>query len=241
MQSNSASGRPVQGRGRIVELLSHAPIFRDFSADELDRIAAGTTEVRAERGRLLFRRGDPCNGFHIVVFGHVKLTVASPAGAERVVDIIGPGMSFGEAFVFTERPYPVSAVALDDSFLLHVAKDTLFLEIEREPRLARRMLAGLSRRLHTLVKDLEALTVHSATQRVIGYLARLQDESGPGRVRLPAQKSLVASRLNLTPEYFSRILRELADRGLVKVEGRDIEILLPERLREHGSRLDAGG
>jgi CRP-like cAMP-binding protein len=232
--------RPGFGRGRINDLLSHAPIFRDLSADELSRIAAGTREVRAERGRMLFQRGDPCVGFHIVVFGQVKLTVGTPAGAEKVVDIMGPGATFGEALMFTERPYVVSAAALADALLLHVGKETLFAEIERDPRLARRMLAGLSWRLHMLVKDVEALTVHSATQRVIGYLARLQDETGAGRVTLPAQKSLVASRLNLTPEYFSRILHELEDDGIVRIEGRDIEILDPRRLAEFGSEGEAG-
>jgi len=232
--------KPGFGRGRINELLSHAPIFRDLSPDELSRIAAGTREVRAERGQVLFQRGDPCAGFHIVVFGQVKLTVGTAAGAEKVVDIIGPGASFGEALMFTERPYVVSATALADSLLLHVGKETLFAEIERDPKLARRMLAGLSWRLHMLVKDVEALTVHSATQRVIGYLARLQDEAGAGRITLPAQKSLVASRLNLTPEYFSRILHELEDDGIIRIEGRDIEILDAERLKEYGSEGASG-
>lgn len=235
-----ASKPAAFGGGRIIELLSHAPIFRDLSPEELSRIAAGTREVRAERGHLIFQRGDPCEGFHIVVFGQVKLTVGSSAGAEKVVDIIGPGASFGEALMFTERPYVVSATALADSLLLHVGKQSLFDEIERDPKLARRMLAGLSWRLHMMVKDVEALTVHSATQRVIGYLTRLQDEAGPGRITLPAQKSLVASRLNLTPEYFSRILHELASEGLVKIDGRDIEIVDPERLREYGSRAETG-
>jgi CRP-like cAMP-binding protein len=229
-----------QLRGRLQELLSHAPIFRDLSPEELARIAAGTREVRAERGQILFQRGDPCVGFHIVVFGQVKLTVGTPAGAEKVVDILGPGASFGEALMFTERPYVVSATGLADSLLLHVGKDTLFAEIERDPRLARRMLAGLSWRLHMLVKDVEALTVHSATQRVIGYLARLQDEAGAGRITLPAQKSLVASRLNLTPEYFSRILHELEGDGVIAIEGREIRILDAQRLAEYGSEAASG-
>ncbi|HSN22039.1 MAG TPA: Crp/Fnr family transcriptional regulator [Usitatibacter sp.] len=239
MQTHAVPKSAAYPRGRISELLAHAPIFRDLSPDELARIAAGTREVRADRGQILFQRGDPCEGFHIVVFGQVKLTVGTPAGAEKVVDIMGPGASFGEALMFTERPYVVSATALADSLLLHVGKDTLFDEIARDPKLARRMLAGLSWRLHMLVKDVEALTLHSATQRVIGYLARLQDEAGPGRITLPAQKSLVASRLNLTPEYFSRILHELEGEEIIRIEGRDIEIVDPARLAEYGSQAES--
>ena len=228
---------PVGRRpARVVEMLSHAPIFRGLSREELARIAAGTTQLHVDRGQAIFQRGDPCTGFHLVVFGQVKLAIGSAAGAEKVIEILGPGRTFGEAVMFTDQPYLVGATALADTLLLHVARDTLFGEIEREPQLARRMLAGLSMRLHMLVKDVEAMTLHSATQRVIGYLARLGDEGdGDGRVTLPAQKSLVASRLNLTPEYFSRILHDLAAADLIRVEGRDIEILDAGRLRAYGT------
>lgn len=215
---------------RVPQLLSHLPIFRDLATEEIDRIARGTTQAHCERGQVLFERGDPCRGFHIVVYGQVKLVIPGPAGSEKVLEILGPGRSFGEAVMFADRAYLVSAVALADTLVMHVAKETVEAEIARDPRLARRMLAGLAMRLHMLVKDVESLTVHSAQQRVIGYLARLDPEGRARRVTLPAQKSLVASRLNLTPEYFSRILHELSAAGLIRVEGRDIEILDAEKL-----------
>ena len=218
---------------REVDLLAHAPLFRGLSREELARIAAGTTRVHLARGERVFERGDPCTGFYIVVYGQVKLAVGSAAGAEKVVEIIGPGQSFGEAVMFMDRPFVVSAAALADTLLLHVSKGVLFSELDCRPELARRMLAGLAMRLHMLVKDVAAMTLHSATHRVIGYLARLE-EDGEGRVTLPAQKSLIASRLNLTPEYFSRILHDLAAAGLIRVEGRDIEILDAEGLRRYG-------
>jgi CRP-like cAMP-binding protein len=221
-----------------LELLRHAPIFRDVAPADLERIADGTTEIRAERGRILFQRGDPCSGFHLVVYGQVKLSVGTASGIEKVVEIIGPAMTFGEALMFTDRPYVVSASTLADSLLLHVGKKTLFDELERDPRPARRMLAGLSWRLHMLVKDVEALTLLSATQLVIGYLARLEEEGGgDSRLTLPASKALLASRLNLAPEYFSRILHDLARAGLLRIDGRDVEILDAEGLRNYGAGM----
>ena len=228
-------GRMGMGSPRVPELLAHAPLFRDLSREELARIVAGTTQLHAERGKVLFRRGDACGGLHIIAFGQVKLSVANAAGDEKVMQILGPGSSFGAAVMFADRPYPVTATALGDSLLLHVARETIDIELERDPRLARRMLAGLSMRLHELVREVEAMTLHSATQRVIGYLASLQDAAGADVVTLPAQKSLVASRLNLTPEYFSRILHELAGAGLIRIDGRDIAIVDPEALGAYGA------
>jgi CRP-like cAMP-binding protein len=222
---------------RVVDLLAHVAMFRGLSREDLARIAAGTTAFHAERGEVLFQRGDPCTGFHSIAYGQVKLSISTPAGAEKVIEILGPGRSFGEAVMFTGGIYPVGATALADSLLLHVRSQALFAELERDPQLARRLLAALSVRLHMMVRDVEAMTLHSASQRVIGYLARLEDEGGQrGAATLPAQKSLVASALNLTPEYFSRILHDLAAEGLVRVDGRRIEILDPEGLRAYGAR-----
>jgi len=97
------------------------------------------------------------------------------------------------------------------------------------------MLAGLSRKLHGLVSDLESVTLKTGRERVIGYLMRQEgagDEAdAPYSVSLPVSKAIVASRLNLTPEHFSRILHELAASGLIEVDGRDIRIADPRRLR----------
>jgi CRP/FNR family transcriptional regulator, dissimilatory nitrate respiration regulator len=100
--------------------------------------------------------------------------------------------------------------------------------------LSHRMLSGLSRRLHGLVRDVEAYTLRSSQERVIGYLlADATDAAGnePTEVRLTPGKSVIASRLNMTPEHFSRILHELASAGLIEVNGRAVRIPDLERLR----------
>ena len=219
--------------------LSSLPLFKEVAPVELDRIAVGTTELHVPRGEMLFNKGDPCVGFHLVIYGQVKLAFISPQGSEKVVEIVGPGFSFGEALMFMEKPYIVMAETLADSLLLHVSKQVVFDEIERNPTFARKMLAGLSRRLHGLINDVEAYSLQSGTQRVIGYLLRQDQElaaaNAPYSVMLPTSKAIVASRLNLTPEHFSRILHELADRGLIGIDGREVKILDVSKLREYSA------
>ncbi len=217
--------------------LSNLALFHEVGSDELDRIAAGTTELRVKKGRTLFQRGDPCVGFHAVMYGQVKLSFLSPQGTEKVIEILGPGQSFGEAAMFLGRAYPVNAECLADSLLLHISKVTLDAELARDPLLARRMIAGLSRRLVGLVHDVEAYSLRSGMQRVIGYLLRDLDRkagtptAAPVRIVLDTSKGVIASRLNLTPEHFSRILGELSNEGLISVRGAEITILDAERLR----------
>jgi len=224
-------GTPI----RVQAFLSNLPLFKDLSGAELDCIASGTRELHVARGEVLFHKGDPCEGFHLVVYGQVKLAFTSPNGVEKVVELMGPGQSFGEAVMFMERPYPVYSQALADSMLLYITKTVVFEEIERNATFARRMIGGLSRRLHGLVSDLESYTLYSGMQRVIGYLLREEpgknNHAAPFSIALPSSKLVIASRLNLTPEHFSRILHDLCEAGLIRIERREITILDVEGLR----------
>lgn len=215
-------------------ILSHLPLFQALNEKQMERIAEGAQELRLERGNTLFRKGDRSEGFHVLVFGQVKLAIGSAAGKEKVVEIIGPRQCFGEAMMFLDRPYPVTAVALLDSLLLHVMRADVDYLLEADPSFGRAMLAGMSLRLHSLVRDVEAYSIRSSMQRVIGYLLQhcAEDEANAADIHLPASKQVVASRLNLTPETFSRILHDLGHDKLIAVRGRKISIPDLRRLRE---------
>jgi len=222
----------------IARFLSVVPLFQEMNAEELWRVEQGCQLRRLARGDMVFRFGEPCEHFHLCVTGQVKLFVLSPTGQEKVIEIISPGQSFAEALMFTDRPYILNAQALSDGLLLSIGKAAVVGEIERDPKFALRMLAGISRRLHGLVHDVEAYALHSGAQRVIGYLLREQalEDCASGEVitvSLPVSKATIASRLSLTPEYFSRVLHELETAGLIRVDRRDIHILDAAKLAQY--------
>jgi CRP/FNR family transcriptional regulator, dissimilatory nitrate respiration regulator len=70
---------------------------------------------------------------------------------------------------------------------------------------------------------------------LIGYLLQHapddDDASNRVEIKLPTSKHVLASRLNLTPETFSRILHELSSSGLIEVQGRNITVPDLRRLR----------
>lgn len=221
----------------IPALLGRLPLFSALTPEQIARVAAGAREKQLAKGEMLFQKGDPPRGFFVVVTGQIKLALPSAQGHEKVVEIIGPQQSFGEAVMFMDRPFPVFAEALLDSQLLHIGKDVVFDLIDTDPSFSRRMLAGLSMRLHSLIADVESYTLRSSGQRLIGYLLQHSpngNEAGNRiEIKLPTSKHILASRLNLTPETLSRILHELAASGLIEVHGRTITIPDLRRLRSH--------
>ena len=217
----------------IEALLTRVPIFNSLEPNEIARIARGTRELNIGRGEILFNKGDPSNGFHLIVYGQIKLAFTSPQGGEKVVDIVSEGNTFGEAVMFMDKPYMVFAQALAETRLLHISKSVILSELDKDPKLGRKMIASLSMRLHHLITDVESYSLHSGRQRIIGYLLRdnLESEETALTVTLPTNKGVIASRLNLTQEHFSRILHELSDKGLITVEGRRISIPDVAKLR----------
>jgi CRP-like cAMP-binding protein len=219
----------------VEALLARVPLFNELESDEISRLARGTREVTASRGDILFHKGDTPTGFHLLVYGQVKLAFTSPQGGEKVVDILGQGQTFGEAVMFMDKPFMVYAQALTDSLLLHISKAAIIDELDKDPKLGRKMIAGLAMRLHHLIVDVESYSLHSGRQRIIGYLLRdtLEDGAKSLSVTLPTNKGIIASRLNLTQEHFSRILHEFAAKGLIVIEGRRINIPDVDQLRTY--------
>ena len=215
-------------------LIASAPLFRGVDRAALRRLAAACVPVSVARGALLFRRGDPCDGFHVVISGQVKLVLQTEGGDEKIIELVGPGNSFGEAIALSEHAYPIAARAIGESALLHIAKGALQAEVARAPAFARRIIASLSEGVLDLLLRHEGVTLRSGTQRVVAYLLEECGEpiAHETTVQLRAKKGVIASQLNLTHEHFSRILRELARQGLIAVNGRVVRLIDTAALRD---------
>jgi len=213
--------------------LAKLPLFGGLGEEALARLAAATTRRELRRGDVLFREGEPSSGLYALVYGGIKLCTGAGA-AQRVIDIVGPGRSFGEPVMFREKPWIVTATALADSLVLHVAREAVFAELERDPRFARRVIGTLAERAEGLVRQLETHGAGAAAQRVASWLLK-QPPAGAGgeaSITLPGAKRALASQLNLSPEHFSRVLRELSGRGLIEVHGRRVRVPDVQRLKE---------
>lgn len=218
---------------RTEQFLARLPLFAGLGGAELARLAAATSRRELRRGHFLFRQGEQPTGFHLVVHGRIELRARSPEGRERVADIVGAGRSFGEAIMFLEQPYIVTARALSDALVLQVAKDAVFAELERNPAFGRRIIATLSAKLHAAARELDTYALGSGEQRFAAWLLRAAApaERGAATVNLPGAKRAIASRLNLSAEHLSRILRHLVAEGLIEVRGRAIDVPDVARLR----------
>lgn len=211
-------------------LLAELPLFTGLTPEQTEIIRAGSQVIELGKGEILFHRGDPVRGFFYVLRGQMQLSVSTEDGAEKVVEIVAVRESFGEAVVFDGLRYPVTATALVDTALLAVSSAAVLDLLDRDPSFARRLLANMAVRLRRLIRDVEAYSLRSSIQRVVGFLlaeeraAADHADGGERVVILPTRKQVLASRLNIAPETLSRVLRDLSADGLISVRGRRITL-----------------
>lgn len=217
----------------LAGLLGNLALFRNISPFELDVLQKETVKLDIERGLSLFQKGDHSDGIYILIYGLIKLGIPSPCGNDKMLELIRPGQSFGEAMMFLGEPYPFYAEALEHSLLLRLPKNTLFRLIEQSPVIARQMMVGLSYRMHGFIRDVERHSLQNATQRVIDYLLQIAERQGSVDIQLELKKNLVASLLNLSPETLSRVLHQLINEDLIQVSGSHIHITCSQTLKAY--------
>lgn len=94
------------------------------------------------------------------------------------------------------------------------------------------MLAAISARNRQLVNDIESISLQNSTQRLIGNLLQISsDSSNSDRVKLPTNKLIISSMLNITPETFSRVMHRLKEDGLIQNDGKELIITNLAELR----------
>lgn len=239
MQTHAGSdGLSIDVRCQALRRLS---LFNHVDKDQVAQLAGLTEEILLAKGDRLFEKGQMASGFFIMVSGQVKLALPVNRNNERIVDILGPGKSFGEAMMFLSSPYPVFAEAISAATLIRVPQQPILDLLATDTAFARRMLGGMSIRLHHLILDIDAQSKLTSTQRLISFILqhlplaeRQIDRDEAISFRLPEKKNLIAQRLGLTPETLSRSLHELADKGFIDVQARLILIKDLAGLRGYG-------
>lgn len=216
--------------------LANIYLFSAFDAAQMKTMAAAAERVSLAQGDRLFNQGDKIRRFFHLESGRMKLYRLSPEGDEKVIDLVGPGQTFAEAVVFMERAegYPVNADALEASRLIGFDAYTFLGLLRESNESCLRLMGSMSRRLRMHVNEIDRLALQNATSRFIGYILNAASEEGTHgrRVELNAPKNVLASRLSIQPETFSRILSRLAGAGLIRVERQAVILVDVDALRE---------
>ncbi len=210
-----------------MQVLAKNLLFSSLDTEQFNRVVANSKVIELQEGELLFQQQQAADYFYLLEMGEVKLFRLSPDGAEKVIELIRDGQTFAEAMMFMENGfYPVNAQAVSDSRLIQIEMAMFRDMLKHSPETSLKILGHMSQRLHGLVQEIDQVTLQNAKMRVIQYLLREipVDSPLPYRLQWDTPKTVLASRLSVRPETFSRILQQLSQEKLIKVDGKYIAV-----------------
>lgn len=214
------------------DALKRSPLFASLSKIQLDRVCSHSRNVELAESQPLFNQGEEADYFYLVQRGRIQLFRTSADGQDKIIEIFKPGEVFAEALAFAERPrYPVSAAALEQTEVIGINIQDYKAILWDSPATCFSLLGDMSLRLHKLIHEIDTLSLHNGSCRVASYLINSADDN-VRTFRLDLAKNLIASRLAVQPETFSRIIARLRKQGIVEIDGDYVTIIDRDALKK---------
>ncbi len=227
--SHATSAQQPPSRESLTETLRGLPMFAGADEASLAEMAASAAWHTYQPGQMVFLEGESAPALYVLERGWLKVVKVSPDGREQVLRFLGPGESFNEVGVFTNRPTPATAIALEEAGLWRIHKQTVQNVLLRHPRVALGVVERMAERVLQLVTLAADLSLRSVEARLARLLLEEARDGVMERRRWTTQAEL-ASRLGTVPDVLNRALRGLSEAGLIQVDRRQIRILDREGL-----------
>jgi CRP/FNR family transcriptional regulator len=219
----------------VADMLRFSTTFRRLQPADRQRVAEVARAHRYAKGSTIFSEGEPSDFFMTIVTGRVKVYKATPAGKEVILEIFGPGDPLGATAAYEGRPFPATAVALEDTECLLIPRGGFFALLEQHPSLVRGLLTGLTQRLvelTTRIADLSGARVEARFARLFVKLAKDIGRPGEGGTFIPLTLSRqeLADMTGTTIETCIRIMSRWGKEGIVRTDKDGFTILEPDAL-----------
>ena len=226
----------LAGGSMANDALRACGLFTQADDATIDALAAALRIRRFRKAETIFHQGDPGDALFIVASGSVKVVLPSDEGAEpAIVAILGAGEFFGELAILDGAPHSATIVAIEPTETLVLHRDEFLRLIDSQVELRRALLASLAveiRRLTGHVEDLHFLDLPARLASRILRLAATERATTDGEIRIPwpYTQSELAGMIGGSRQSVNRLLADLADEGLVRIERDVLVVSDPDRL-----------
>ncbi len=189
-----------------------------------DKIDSISSLVYKKKKEIIFLEAQKGSNLYFLITGNIKLYKTNEEGKEAVIHFVEPGEFFAEIILFLENRYPVSALAIKNSYLLSIDSSKLFKLVEQSPDFAMKLIGVFAQRLNYMANIIKNLSIMDTKEKFLNYLDTIKNRDNTATLNIPKQE--IALLLGIKPETFSRVLRQLSDEGAIEIHGKNIKILV---------------
>jgi CRP/FNR family transcriptional regulator len=219
----------------VENALAQAPLFAALDAESAAMLEATLTTRTLARGHVVFREGDEGDRLFVVLDGKVKILRAAADGRENLLAVLGAGEMFGELSLFDPGPRTATVTTVTEATLASLDHDDLRPLINERPGVSVQLLQALAQRLRRTNEAMADLVFTDVPGRVAKALLDLAEKFGTAeadglRVRHDLTQEELAQLVGASRETVNKALSEFAHRGWLRIEGRSVLVLDPDRL-----------
>lgn len=220
----------------VDDVLRSAPLFRELDDEAATALRNTMSEVKLDRGQVLFHEGDEGDRIYVVIQGKIKLGRTAPDGRENLLALLGPGQMFGELSLFDPGPRSATCTAVTNTVLFGLGHTDLLPWLTGRPEVARGLLLQLASRLRRSNDTLAELVFSDVPGRVARQLLDLSAKFGvPSeegiRVVHDLTQEELAQLVGASRETVNKALADFVGRGWIRLEQRSVVLLDVERVR----------
>jgi CRP-like cAMP-binding protein len=212
-----------QASAEVEAVLRITPVFRKLAPQDLHTIAQHAAVRRYDKGQVIFEQDTPSDAFYTIASGRVKIFKMLPTGKDMILEVFGKGDPLGAVAAYDGRPFPASAVALEDTVCVVIPRPVFFRLLEEHPSLVRGLMLGLTIRLVELTNRLAELSGSRIEPRFARLFLKLAGEMGRHErggifVPLALSRQELADMTGTTIETAIRIMSRWGKEDIVHTE-----------------------
>jgi CRP/FNR family transcriptional regulator len=215
--------------------LKDLTVFSRLESEELELVCQSSFEKYYQKGEIIFFENDDYGGLYLLVSGRVKLSMLSPDGKEKVLNILQEGDIMGEVSFFDLDPHPITAEAMENARIVIIPREKLEDIITKKPTLALKIIESLAKKTRLLTSQVRELVFHDAAGRMASLLSRFEEDfgveiNGGKMIDIILTHKEIANLIGSSRVTVTKIINNFIDDGVIKMHKRKIVIVDEEKL-----------
>jgi CRP-like cAMP-binding protein len=217
----------------IKHILKKNWLFNHLMPDELDDLMRKSTTVNYRKRETIVKKGEFISHLILLLNGFVKIEV-DEGDKNFIFDIIHSVNFIGLPLVLTSDKYVFSAVSITDTQLQYIPLELVKKMIETNSKIA---LSAIRYGNESFVNPLFEKLKSSSLNNIRGRLAKLLlhfslNIFNSKSFLLLIGRNEIAQMIGFSRENVIRTLSEFNVEGIIKINGKSIEILDSEKLKD---------
>ena len=212
-------------------------ILKNLPEDEFGYLCANMSELKYNKGEIIFREGAVAAGIYLIKKGKVKKYKVDHTGKEQIMYVANSGELIGYHAILAEERYPDSAATIEDCIIAFISKEDFLSAMERSTVLPRRLLKTMSHEFAVLINSISVVAQRSVKERLAIALIVLREKFKEGitegeDIMIQVSRSDLANMVGTGDENIARFLTEFRQAGIITTKGRKICISDVKKLIE---------